>query len=136
MDLGYDYYEFSTTQIEGLLRELVIASPCLERLVLIAKRPCYQQNRLHPTLLEDFLFSFVSQMKNLAALCLVGFEMDPIVLAGVKQRLKQEILRVRPSLWMHIGPELPNATDPSVPKIHYDDIVNPFDPYCAPPKLF
>ena len=35
------------------------------------------------TLLEDFLFSFVSEMKNLVALCLVGFEMDPILFLKV-----------------------------------------------------
>jgi len=36
-----------------------------------------------PYLLEDFLFSFVSEMKNLVALCLVGFEMGPILFLKV-----------------------------------------------------
>ena len=47
----------------------------------------------------------------------------------------REIVSQRPFLWIHIGPRLLNATDPSVPKIHYNELVNPFDPYIAPPRL-
>jgi len=134
VDFGSDN-AFSTSQIHDLLRDLTKTSPRLERLVLIANRHCSQQNGRNATQLEDFLITFVSKMESLVALCLVGFEMDTTVLEGVKKRLNQEIVSQRPSLWIHIGPKLPNATDPSVPKIHYDEIVNPFDPYFAPPRL-
>ena len=65
--------------------------------------------------------TFVSKTESLVVLCLVGFEMDINVLEGVQERLHQEIISQSFSLWIHIGPKLPNATDPSVPKIHYDD---------------
>lgn len=136
MDLGDDYYEFSSTQIRGLLEDLIKTSPCLERLVLIAKRPIDQRNRRRPILLEDLILSFVSKMKNLVVFCLVGLEIYPFVLLSLQKRMELHVTPSRPALWMHFGPELPECTDLSVPRVHYDGIVNPSDPYFAPPKLY
>lgn len=128
-------YSFRTSQIPPFLEEVNKNSPHLQRLVLVAQRQCYR-DRQHPnpTLLEDSLFDFVTKMKRLIALCLVGFEMHPIDRQQLEYRFRNEILPERPPLWHHLHKEeLPKATDATAPKVHLDEIVDPFDPFFAPP---
>lgn len=126
-------YKFNTSEIETLLKGLVITSPGLKRLVLYAKGPCHQPNEEDSSQLEDFLLSFVSEMKDLVALCLAGFQMNSDALVVVKKKLNDVIIPVRPAFWYYIGKELPSPTNSSIPRMHYDEMVNPYDPYYTPP---
>ena len=74
-------------------------------------------------------------MGNLVAFCFTGFDIQPFVQEAVRSRLSAEILPNRPSLWFYFGRVLPNANDPSVPRVHYDEIVNPIDPFNALPMF-
>ncbi len=111
--------------------------PKLERLVVHGKtrkgeEPIFWE---HFTDLSDYLIDFVSKMGNLVAFCFTGFDIQPFVLEAVRSRLSEEILPNRPSLWFYFGRVLPNANDPSVPRVHYDEIVNPIDPFNALPMF-
>ena len=81
--------------------------------------------------LENFLVEFVKEMTHLVALCLVGIQFRPDTAA----QLTIEILPLRPPFWFSLGPELPKMNDQSVPKIHGDEIVFDYNPYCAPPHF-
>ena len=85
--------------------------------------------------LEDFLLHFVKEKKKLVTLCLAGFQIDPSTVERVHQRFLKEILPLRPPLWFHLGTELPKVNDTTVPRIHYNGIVNPVDAYFAPPQF-
>jgi len=75
---------------------------------------------------------FVKGMPNLIALCLTGFPIDQSELGD---QFTAEIVPDRPDLWFHFGSELPKASDLSIPRIHYDGIVNPINPYYCPPRF-
>ena len=74
-------------------------------------------------------------MEHLQALCLAVFWLDPIFIEEAKRRVFEEILPVRPSFWFHLGHTLPKENDPSIPRIHYDQIVNPLNYFDAPPSF-
>jgi len=69
-------------------------------------------------------------MPHLIALCLAGFPFDASV---VEQQLAAEIVPTRKAFWFHLGMELPEVNDLTVPRIHYEGIVNPV--VCAPPNF-
>lgn len=83
----------------------------------------------------DFLVDVVKKKEHLIALCLVGFQIDPTTAEHLRKRLMKEILPRRQAFWFHVGLQLPKVNDASVPRIHYDEIVNPIDPICAPPQF-
>jgi len=81
--------------------------------------------------LADFLVQFILKMDHLTALCLVFYELDPSLIPQVHQRIVEEILPLRPALWFYLDRKLPNGVEPSVPAVHYRDMVlinNKFDP--------
>jgi len=85
--------------------------------------------------LEDFLLHFVKEKAKLIALCLAGFQIDPSTTERVRQRLIKEILPLLSPFWFDLGPELPKVNDMTVPRVHYDGIINPVDAYFAPPRF-
>ena len=114
-----------------LLKTLKLA-PRFERLALVAKaKEC---NPIQYTLLQDAIFPFVKETPNLVALCLVGLPIDPYPFV-VKKKLIKEIVPSRPAFWFHFGSELPKASDLSVPRIHFNGIVDPIHPYETPPRF-
>lgn len=86
---------------------------------------------LHP----NFLVPFVTEMTQLVCLCLVGFDCDPSEVEKLNQRFTDEILKDRPAFWFHIGSQLPEGNDETVPMVHYNEIVCPIDAYRAPPRF-
>lgn len=130
-----EWNESCVEQFLFVLRYCRKTLPKLERLVLVNS----SGSLCHPSYsgLEDLLIAFVEKMPELVALCLVGFQIDPITIKVISRRLTEEIVRpLRPSLWFHIGQELPTANDPSAPRIHFDEIVNPLDKFYTPPHFF
>jgi len=82
--------------------------------------------------LQDAILPFVKGMPHLQALCLVGFPIDASVV-GVQ--LMTKIVPDRPAFWFNFSQELPKASDLSIPRIHYEGIVNPINPYYCPPPF-
>lgn len=106
--------------------------PYFERLALVVKEDGRKRSTVNYTPLEDAILPFVKQTTQLVALCLVGILIEPFY---VQQQLIKEIVPNRPAFWFHLGPELPEASDLSVPRIHFNGIVDPINPYCVPPRL-
>lgn len=109
----------------------LIDEPKIERISL--KFTC----ETYPTddyLMLDFLVNFSLEMKHLSCLSLSLERLDPTLIQQVLQRIKEEVLPTRPSLWFHLDNAIPDAADSSVPKVHYHEMIytNYFDP---PPKF-
>ncbi len=102
----------------------------LERLALITE--ARKRNPTHYTPLQDSILRCIKGAPHLVALCLVGFPIDSSVLDG---QFMAEILPDRPAFWFYLGSELPKASDLTVPRIHYNGIVNPIDPMYALPSF-
>jgi hypothetical protein len=51
--------------------------------------------------------------------------------AKLKQKFDEFIIPIRPAFWCHVANDFPQATDPTVPRIHYDQIVCPIN-YLVP----
>lgn len=103
--------------------------PTLERVVLYAEED-NSWNRSPIQNVEDSILPFVKGTSHLVALCLAGLPINPSV---VEQQL-MEIVPICKAFWFHVGPGLPEQSDMSVPRIH-DGLVNPIDPYDAPPQF-
>ena len=116
-----------------VFRALLKCASHFERLVLVTNE-CGGDNLTEPT--DVLLLPFVEDMKHLVALCLVGFQIVPRVTEVVKRRLTKEILPNRLPFWFHLGDKLPKENDSSVPKVHYDEVVNPIDAFNAPPEFW
>ena len=114
-----------------LLKAIGKSSPLLERLVLYdMKNDCQSSTEL-----EDFLVTFVKKMPHLVVLCLAGIQFDPNAVEVVKRRFTEEILPDRPAFWLYLGSNLPEENDPSVPRIHSIEIVNPIEWFYTPPEF-
>ena len=117
------------------LDSLLKCCPQLERLVLMVNPESRRLDLNDYDGLGDFLVHFAKEKSNLVALCLVGFQINPATAERIRQRLVKEILPFRCPFWFHLGPDLPLGNDTSVPRIHYDGIINPVDAYFAPPRF-
>jgi len=117
-----------------LLKYLIGSSLQLERLVLIAKSPKNETDWDHPIKLPDLIVKFALKMKRLVCCCIVFDRMDSNLIKEIQQRIAKEIVPIRPSLWFHLGREKPLASDPSVPSIHYHEMVDPII-YVPPPSF-
>ena len=85
--------------------------------------------------LADFIVQLALKLKRLTCLSLSFYELnDNKLIEQVHRRMGEEVLPTRPALWFHLGSDFPEASDPSVPAIHYHEMVfaNNFDP---PPKF-
>jgi len=124
----------NASQFLFVLRHCRETLPKLERLVLVNSSGAVR-NPAHSGL-EALLVAFVEGMPDLVALCLVGFQIDRMAINAINRRLTGDIVPLRPALWFHVGQELPKTNERSVPKIHFDEIVNPLDKFHAPPHFF
>ena len=117
--------------LPDLLKALKLC-PYFERLALVADADDWKRSHIRCTSLQKSILPFVKETPHLVALCLVGFPIDPVV---VQQQLIKEIVIDRPAFWFHVGPKLPKASDVSIPRVHYEGIVHPNDPFFAPPRF-
>lgn len=104
-----------------LLKDLKKSCPKLERIALVQ---C-MGNCLLSQELEDYLFSFTTGMEHLEFVYLVGFKIDPARAGRIKEKLNEMVLPLRPSFWCHVGLELVKGYDPSVPRVHYREMISP-----------
>ena len=111
------------------LRKMILA---LSRASTHLERVCIDLSMCQPSpkeltfSLADCLFDFVSKTEHLTALCLAFNHVNILLeIQQWKQRITQYILPGRPSLWIHVDDKLPYSLIPSIPYIHYHDIVLP-----------
>lgn len=73
-------------------------------------------------------------MPHLVALGIFGFSVQfhPSAVEVIQRRLTGEVLPPRNAFWFHLGENLTEENDTSVPQIHYDEIVDPIDPFLFP----
>lgn len=117
---------FSETLL--LLRQLLKCSSHLERLLLHDVCAPSDSTFIRRQLSSDFgdqVVHFAFVMDHLVALCLTGIGVNPVAVAKVRERVKKEVLPLRPSLWFHMDRDLPKGNDLEVPRIYYDEMVNP-----------
>ena len=95
---------------------------------------CGSNHNLH--LQPDYLVSFVSNMNHLVAFCLAGNRIDAGFADLVKQELTNKILPLRPALYFYVGKELDDELkDVIAPRIHYDEMIYPINPFDALPPF-
>jgi len=118
-----------------ILQSLLGYSLQLERLALINRctgtAPAVWD---HPPDAADFLVDFAFKMKRLVCCCLLFDRIDSSLIKDVSERIKNEVVPKRPSLWFHLGRGEPYVNDPEVPSIHFHEIVDP--EYYTPPPTF
>jgi len=102
----------------------------LERIVLYAVKNNLEREPVYNAPLQDAILPFAKGMYHLVALCLVGLDIDASVV-GVQ--LTTKIVPDRPAFWFNFSQKLPKASDLSIPRIHYEGILKPNNPYYAPP---
>ena len=115
---------FSETLL--LLQKLLKCSSHFERLPL--HDVCAPSDSAKRQLSSDFgdqVVHFASEMGHLVALCIAGLRVDPVAVDKVRERVEKEVLPLRPSFWFHMDRDLPKGNDLDVPRIHYDEMVNP-----------
>ena len=93
----------------------------LERLTLIDAGTVDLPDWKHPPEFADF----TAQMNHLTCCCLTFKQMDIDLMKAIKERVEEQVVMERPSLWFHLGRDLPDASDPGVPSIHYHQMVEP-----------
>lgn len=124
------------------MKNLLKLSGTLERLVLLYNAEgfpvCWDAKECWdcPSNIEHLLVDFAVKMDHLVALCLAGFLIDPKIIGNVYQRVEKEILPLRPSFWFYLAGQRPAENDCSIPRIHYDEVVNPTEGFFAPPLSF
>jgi len=105
-----------------------------ERLVLMV----YSRNRYYAfdrnAQFEELIVKFAKGMKKLVCLGIFGFPFKRSSVRLIQQKLRKEVLPLRPTFWFRVGNELPVENDTSVPRIHYDEMVRPIDRYHVPPN--
>ena len=111
--------------------------PKLEQLVLYE-----EEEKGRPKLpwgeekLQNILYDFVERMKRLVAFCFIstsGFELDTV--AELKRKFDDFIIPNRPAFWYHVDQHFPNVNDPTVPLVHFDEIVCPINYYDVSPNF-
>jgi len=131
--LQWDHIE-SDSDLVDLLKAL-LKCPLLERLVL--DDWYLHQSHQVSSQIENFLFPFVSNMEHLVAFCLCSSRFgDPDnIFERVNLRFVREIIPGRSSFWFHLGEFLPNENEPSVPRVHSDEILHPIEWFDTPPQF-
>ena len=127
-------YEFEGVMPYQTVLNALLETKRLERMVL------YEEDGpnipLESQELQDDLFKFVSNMPHLACFCFItASEIEAGFLAELKNKFDEFILPIRPAFWYHVDQSLPKATDPTVPRIHYDQIVFPINYFEMPPDF-
>jgi len=130
--LRWDHKEdFYPATAFSILKTFLKKSDKLERLTLIDATNVEMPDWKNPPEFAEFLVRFTAQMTHLTCCCLSFKQMDINLMKKIKERVEEEVVTERPSLWFHLGRDIPNASDPGVPPIHYHQIVNPL-PFTPP----
>ena len=85
--------------------------------------------------LADFVVKVALKMERLTCLSLTLYELkESKLIEEVNQRMAEEVLLGRPALWFHFNSNFADASDPSVPAVHFHEMIitNNFDP---PPEF-
>lgn len=132
--LQYADYEGEISHQTLPILDALVSCPKLERLVLFEEEgpnlPWGDEK------LQDILFKFVSSMKHLVAFCFISaseYELGSV--SELKRKFDEFIIPNRPAFWYHVDRDLPRANDPTVPRIHYDEIVCPINYLEVSPNL-
>jgi len=123
LEWSHDDDEYPAT-ILLLLKAVLEKSVDLKRLVLIDGSGNLP-NWSHPPEFADSLVTFAAKMSHMTCCCVTFNHLDVDLMKGIKERVEEEVVQVRPSLWFHLGRSIPEASDPGVPAIHYHQIVYP-----------
>ena len=68
--------------------------------------------------------------------CFTSSEMETSAAAELNQKFYDLIIPSRPAFWYHIGDNLSYLdADPTVPRIHYEEIVCPMNYFEIPPNF-
>ena len=137
--LNWKFLQISPAELLSFLNALK-RCPKFERFSFLAVHECSSHapwdeivlSSVCYALLENSLVKFVKEMPHLVALCLAGLAID--CNGAVKRRLIEEVLPERPAFWCHLSRNLP-SDDPSIPKIHYEDLVYPMEEWYSPPRF-
>ena len=128
-----DYEENSSNLVLSTLKALTECE-MLERLVFYEEEGCQSAWEGEP--FKDTVVKFTTAMKLLVALCFVTpILLDRTTVDDVVAELNHYVVPQRPAFWFHFGSSLPRANDPSVPRIHYDEIVCPINYYDMAPDF-
>ena len=127
--LNWKFLQISPAELLSFLNALKSCNK-FERFGLLIGNELNSSDHYAP--LENSLVKFVKEMPHLVALCLAGLAID--CNGAVKRRLIEEVLPERPAFWCHLSRNLP-SDDPSIPKIHYEDIVYPMEEWYSPPRF-
>jgi len=122
-----------------LLYDIATDSPLLERLVvhIEGNEGRDGEDDCLATKLEETIVEIVEQLQHLVLLVLIGFPMNSKVVRRVNQRLTQDVLPLRPALKFYLDAvTFPDATDPTVPRIHCNEMIHPQEQYYAPPPVW
>jgi len=115
-----------------IIKALLQKSPLLERLVLIdggsKYLPFLNLPHKYPDLFRHFLqeiLQFASKMTHLSCCVLTFNYLTDDFMKVIKERVEEEVVSVRPSLWFYLDRKMPEPSDGSVPSVHYHEIVEP-----------
>jgi len=87
------------------------------------------------TELEEFIVEFAKGMTHLVCLGFFGFRFHSSAAEEIRRRITEEVVPLRPAFWYHLGRQLPNENDVSVPRVHYEEIVNQNNLSTVPPDI-
>ena len=132
MELERRNKKIDVSDVLFILKWFKLFAPKVERISL--EFMCTVCPTNNDYLMVDFLVDFTMEMKHLSCLSLSFGQLDENLIEKVRQRIKKEILPGRPSLWFHLSSEIPDVGDPSVPKVHYVEMID--TNYFDPPPIF
>jgi len=116
-----------------ILKSLKQFAPKIERISLEFMCKTYPTDEDY--LMVDFLVDFILKMKHLSCLSLSLKQLNGTLIQKVHERIKKEVLPTRPSLWFHLDRKIPDVLNPSVPKVHYHEMIHTNYSH-PPPKLW
>lgn len=131
---------FKGSLLLPLLKSFLTNSPQLERLVLLdgdCDASSSEWDRPDDlSEMADSIVNFALKMPRLVALCINFYHLDWLELNEVvNRRIKEEVLLSKPYFWFYFNwKRRPLPSFPSVPFIHYHEMVMPSPPW-APPKI-
>jgi len=109
----------------SILKALLKRSLLLERVALIDGGSEKLVAWKHPPEFADFLVGFNAKMTHLTCCCLTFNKLDVDLMKAIKERVEEEVVTDRPSLWFYMDRSLPEASDEGMPSIHYHQMVKP-----------
>lgn len=113
----------------SILKSLSSHAPNLQRIAIEWKIETLSADwNCYP--LADVIVQLALKLERLSCLSLTFFDIDHSWFEQIRQRMVEEVLPTRPALWFHLGSDFAEASDPSVPAVHYQEMVytNTFDP--------